>query len=49
MEFVGKLKKLGDDDNATDEGSDHFIFVVTILGKITKTRLEFSQGSVTVL
>ena len=43
-EFVGQLKKLDADDNNAE-----FMFVLTILQKIKKTRANFSQGSVTVL
>ena len=50
IEFVGRLKKLDDDDNATDEtGNDQYMFVITILEKIKETRLKFYQGSKTVL
>ena len=48
-EFVGQLKKLADDDNATAAGNDQSMFILTILEKIKETRLKFSQGSVTVL
>ena len=49
IEFVGKLKKLNDDFNASDLGNDESIFVLTILIKFKETRLKFSQRSVTVL
>ena len=49
IEFIGQLKKLDHDGNATDAGNDQSMFVLTILEKITETRLKFSQGSVTVL
>ena len=49
IEFVEQLKKLDDNDNATDEGNDQSIFVLTILGKIKEAQLKFSQGSVIVL
>ena len=49
IEFVGQLKKLDADDNATDVGNDQSMFVLTILEKIKETRLKFSGGSVTVL
>ena len=49
IEFVGQLKKLDADDNATDVGNDQSMFVLTILEKIKETRLKFSEGSVTVL
>ena len=50
IEFVGKLKKLDAEDNATDAGdNDQSMFVLIILEKINETRLKFSQGSVTVL
>ena len=48
-EFVGQLKKLADDDNATAAGNDQSMFILTILEKIKETRLKFSQGSVTEL
>ena len=31
IEFVGQLKKLDDNRNATDAGNDQFMFVLTIL------------------
>ena len=49
IEFLGQLKKLGDDGNATDAGSGQYMSVLTILEKIKEMRLEFFQGSVTVL
>ena len=50
IEFVGQLKKLDPEDNATDAAcNDQSMFVLTILEKIKETRLKFSQGSVTVL
>ena len=50
IEFVGQLKKLDAEDNATDAGdNDQSMFVLIILEKINETRLKFSQGSVTVL
>ena len=49
LEFVGKLKKLDDNDNGADGGNDQFMFVLTILEKIKEIRLKISQGSVTVL
>ena len=49
VEFVGQLKKLGADGNATDAGNPQSMFVLVILEKIKETRLKFSQGSVTVL
>ena len=42
IEFAEQLKKLGNDGNAADAGNDQSIFVITILEKIKKTRLEFS-------
>ena len=42
IEFAEQLKKLGNDRNAADAGNDQSIFVITILEKIKKTRLEFS-------
>ena len=49
LEFVGKLKKLDDNDNGADGGNDQSMFVLTILEKIKEIRLKISQGSVTVL
>ena len=49
IEFVGQLKKLDDNGNPIDDGNEQSMFVLTILEKIKKTRLMFSQGSVTVL
>ena len=49
VEFLGQLKKLGDDGNATDAGSDQHMSILTILEKIKEMRLKFPQGSVTVL
>ena len=42
-----RIKKLGADGNATDAGNDQSIFVNFI--KFKETRLNFSQGSTTVL
>ena len=36
MEFVGQLKKLDDNYNATDDGNDQSIFDLTILEKNKK-------------
>ena len=47
IEFVGQLKKLDDNDNATDEGNDQSMFILTILEKKKEIRLKFSQGNVT--
>ena len=49
IEFVGQLKKLDDDGNATDASNGQSMFVLAILEKIKETRLKFSEGSVTVL
>ena len=49
LEFVGKLKKLDDNDNGADGGNDQSMFVLIILEKIKEIRLKISQGSVTVL
>ena len=47
IEFVGQLKNLDADDNATDAGdNDQSMFVLTVLEKIKETRLRFSQVSV---
>ena len=49
IQFIGQLKKLDDDDdNAATAINDQFMFVLTILEKMKETRLEFSQGGVTV-
>ena len=42
-EFVGQLKKLDDDDNATDASNDQSMFLLTILERIKQKRLKFSQ------
>ena len=39
-EFIGQLKKLDDNGNATDAGNDQSMFVLTILEKIKETRLK---------
>ena len=51
IEFVGKLKKLDTNFNATDADNDQSWFVLTILEKKRKkkTVLKFSQENVTVL
>ena len=50
IEFVGQLKKLDANVNATDaENNDESMLVLLILEKSKETRLTFSQGSVTVL
>ena len=49
IKFVGQLKKLDDNDNATDDGDDQSTFALTILEKVKEKRLQFSQWSVTVL
>ena len=50
IEFVGQLKKIGDDDNARAAGNnDQSMFFLTILEKIKELRLKLSQGCVTVL
>ena len=38
IELVGQLKKLNTDDNATDEGNDQSMFVLTISEKIKRTK-----------
>ena len=43
VEFVVQLKKLNSDDNVES------MFILTISEKIKATRINFSQGSVTVL
>ena len=37
------------DDYTTDAGNDQSMFILTILEKIKEARLNFSEGSVTVL
>ena len=49
IEFVGLLKELNANGNATDKGAVQNIFILTILEKIKETRLKPSEGSVTVL
>ena len=50
IDFVRQLQKVDADDNATDAGdNDESMFVLTNLEKIKETRLEFSQGSATIL
>ena len=49
IKFVGQLKKLDGNDNATDDGNDQSTFALTILEKVKEKRLQFSQWSVTVL
>ena len=50
IELIGQLKKLDEEDNATDaRENDQSMFVLIMLEKIKETRLKFSQGSVTVL
>ena len=49
MEFLGQLKNLDDNDNAVDVDGRQSMFVSTILEKIKKVRLIFSQGNVTAL
>ena len=45
MEFLGQLKKLDANDNATDAGTDQNMFFLTILEKIKRTRLNISRGN----
>ena len=47
IEFVGWLKILDDNSNATDAGAGPNMFVLMMLEKIKETRLKFSQGSAT--
>ena len=50
MIMIGQLRKIDADDIATDRGDNYqSMFILTILKKIKKTRLKFSQRSVTVL
>ena len=44
IEFVGQLKKLDDNGNATDVDYDQSMFVLMILEKIKEIRLKFYQG-----
>ena len=46
IEFVGQLKRLDDNGNATGPGADQFIIVLMILEKIKETQPNFFQGSV---
>ena len=43
IEYVGQLKKLYHNYNATDTSNNQSMFVVTILEKIKETRLKFSR------
>ena len=45
MKFLGQLKKLDANDNATDAGTDQNMFFLTILEKIKRTRLNISRGN----
>ena len=46
VEFVGQLKKLDGNGNATDAGNnDESMFVLTVLEKNKDTRLKFSQDN----
>ena len=47
--FVRQFKKLDDNGNATDAGSDESMFVLTNLVKVKEKRLKFSERRVTVL
>ena len=49
IEFFAQLKKLDVTSNATHAVNEQCMFVLTILEKIKETRLQFSQGIVTVL
>ena len=50
MKFVGQLKKLDANYNATDSRDiDPSMFVSTILEKIKEMRIKLSQGNVEVL
>ena len=46
LEFVGKLKKLVNDGNATDAGNGQKMFVLTILEEIKETKLKLSLKEV---
>ena len=41
LELVGQLKKLDNDDNATDAGNDQSMYVLILLEKIKEKRLKF--------
>ena len=41
LELVGQLKKLHNDDNATDAGNDQSMYVLILLEKIKEKRLKF--------
>ena len=43
IELVGQLKKLDNNDNATDSGADQSMFVLTILEKQKKQDSNFSK------
>ena len=47
IEFIGQLKKLDDNYNATDPGNDESMLGLTILKKAKRPK--YSQGSVKVL
>ena len=48
--FVGKLKQIDINSNATDNSNDQSMFILTILEKkIKETTLKFSQESVMIL
>ena len=42
--FVVQLKKLNDNDNATDDGNNQSMFFFKILEKIKETPLKFSKS-----
>ena len=46
---IKKRQKLNDNENATDDGNDQSMLVLTISEKIKERRLKFFKGSVTVL
>ena len=48
IEFIGQLKKLDNNCNATDAGNIESMFALTILRKIKETRRKFFQGCVAV-
>ena len=49
IEFVGQLRKLDPNGNATNACNDQSMFFITILEKTKETRSKLSQGSVTLL
>ena len=46
IEFVGQLKEMDGDGNATDAGNDESMFISTIFEKIKETRLSLFHNEV---